>query len=67
MYLMMCFSDFVPEPEARDDIGLAFLGVLVLYALVHIYFLCVDSYCHIRDVCKRQCHKLKIKRMLKQR
>ena len=44
LYLMMCLSDFVPEPEARSQAGLAFICTLCLYAAVHIYFL-ITSMC----------------------
>ena len=43
LYLLMCFSDFVPEPEARSNAGLAFICSLCLYAAVHICFLITST------------------------
>lgn len=52
LYLMFCFSDWVPDPEARSNCGFAFISVLGLYAAVHIFLLtanmCVKIYQSLR-------------------
>ena len=47
--LLMCllvvqtFSDFVPSPYQRHYNGFAFIGLVCLYALVHLIFIIRDS------------------------
>ena len=42
LQLMMCFSDFVGEAEMRNEIGKAFIGLILFYVAVHFFFLTVD-------------------------
>lgn len=42
LYLMMCFTDFVPDPAIRSECGKIFIGIICAYAVVHIFFLTVD-------------------------
>ena len=44
LYVMLTFSDWVPSPELRYQLGWIFIGVLVLNTVVHIYFLISGLY-----------------------
>ena len=49
----MCFSDFVPNSEDRDEIGKAFIGLVIFYVSVHFFFLFIDMCKGIRDSIKK--------------
>ena len=40
---MMCFSDFVPDPETRSDCGYAFIAFIAFYATLHILFIVINT------------------------
>lgn len=42
LYHLMCFSDFVPEPETRAEMGRVFIGIMCFYCIVHLYFMFGD-------------------------
>ena len=42
-YCMMCFTDFVPEPETRSNIGLLYMGITVGNVFVHLTFLVIET------------------------
>ena len=44
LYLMMCFSDFIPDPVIRAQCGKAYIALIIFYALVHFYFLFSDAF-----------------------
>ena len=39
LYLVMCYTDFVGEPETRNICGWAFIGVISIFLSIHIIFL----------------------------
>ena len=39
LYLLMTFSDFVPDPQTRNESGKAFIAVVCVYGAVHFWFL----------------------------
>lgn len=53
LYVMLTFSDWVPSPELRYKLGWAFIGVLVLNTIVHVYFLTKDLFREWRLKCRR--------------
>ena len=44
LYMFMCFSDFNGDPMTRSQCGWAFIGVVCLFAFVHIAILLSDVY-----------------------
>ena len=54
LYLMMCFSDFVADPETRSSCGVAFMAIVGLYAGVHIFFLLANVYAKIRHLVRKK-------------
>jgi hypothetical protein len=62
MYMLMCFTDFVPEPETRNEIGIAYMGISVGNILIHLFFLVVSGGTKIKIVCRRKCCKPKLNR-----
>ena len=44
LYILLCFSDWVPDPETRNDCGKVFIAVVGFYLLVHIYQLLADVF-----------------------
>ena len=65
LYLMMCFSDFVLDPEIRSFCGLAFIVVVCLYAAVHIFFLLSNVYAQIRHLIRKKYYARRNKKILK--
>ena len=55
LYLLMSFSDFVPDAETRNKIGLFFIVYLSFFALVHICILIKNSLGNIKDWLKKKC------------
>ena len=63
LYGLMCFTDFVPDEEARSKIGLIYIGINILHILVHLFFLLHSTCYRFKLVCKRYkccCFKPKI-------
>lgn len=36
LYMLLCFSDFVPEAKVRSNLGLVFVGIVSGNVCVHI-------------------------------
>ena len=43
-YTVMCFSDFVPDPETRFYIGYVSIGIVCLHLLISLGFMAAESY-----------------------
>ena len=52
-YIAMCFTDFVPDPEARYDIGLYYIGINSLMILVHLVLILYSTLKSLRLVYKK--------------
>ena len=59
LYMMMCFTDFVPDPMMRSHCGKAFIGIICIYAAVHIFFLLKNVCVQIRKAIQARCAKNK--------
>ena len=66
LYLMMCFSDFVLDPEIRSFCGLAFITVVCLYAAVHIFFLLTNVYAQLKYLILKKYYSRRNKKILNQ-
>ena len=42
-YLLMCFTNFVPEAETRSEIGFVYIGLSMNNILFHFIFMIVSS------------------------
>ena len=49
----MCFTDFVPDPEVRSDIGPYYIAVNIIMIAVHIIILLAFSFKALVRVCKK--------------
>ena len=61
LYTVMCFSDYVTDPELRNWLGFAFIAFVCFQALVHMAIMFYDVYYSLRLLAKRyhnrRCHK----------
>lgn len=64
LYLLMCFSDFVPDPQMRNECGKAFIAVVILYAAVHIYFLMADVLGQLRRTLRKKYYNRRNKKLM---
>lgn len=54
LYLVLCFSPFVGDPEVRSLCGWAFIGIASLFAAMHVTLLFGNTCCSIRHCCRRK-------------
>ena len=62
LYGLMCFTDFVPDIEARSKIGLLYIGINLIHMGIHLFFILHSSCYRLKLVCKRYrcfCYKPK--------
>ena len=64
LYLMMCFSDFVGDPETRSLCGIAFIFVICLYAANHILFLLINVCMQVRHLIRSKYYAYRNQKML---
>ena len=43
-YTVMCFSDFVPDPETRFYIGYVSIGIVCIHLFISLGFMAAESY-----------------------
>ena len=63
IYLLMLFTDFVPRPEERHLSGFFLIGLVSVYALVHVGLLSIDTFKKVRHQIKRCIRKRNFKRL----
>ena len=66
LYLLMCFSDFVPDEAIRSECGKAFIATIIVFALVHFFFLFSDVCLTIRHAILKKYYARRNKRILKE-
>ena len=57
LYFLLLFTDFVGKPATRRLLGFAYIGLILMYALVHLTILLSDSYKKIKKcitLCKEK-------------
>ena len=64
LYLMLCFSDFVGDPETRSFCGIALISVICLYAANHILFLVINVCMQVRHLIRTKYYANRNKKML---
>ena len=52
-YCLMCFTQFVADPETRNLVGFAYLGINMLNVLIHLLFLILATCSTCKLSCKR--------------
>ena len=68
VYFLMLFTDFVPSPETRNEIGRVYVIVNILHMGVHFVFLFLATCYKLKLLCKKYkfcCYKLKSQRIAK--
>ena len=65
-YFLFCFTDFVPEPETRNDLGAYYNYVSFANIGVHISTMLYDSFQKIKLSCKRRYYARKAKKALEE-
>jgi hypothetical protein len=58
-YLLMCFTDFVPNPETRSEVGRAYMLVAITNIGIHLICLVVGTLVNIKNYFKKKCRKQK--------
>jgi len=43
LYCLMHFTDFVNDPGTRNSFGSLYIVVLIIFTIVHFYFICMDT------------------------
>ena len=43
VYMLMCFSRWIEDPEFRFQLGYGYIGLVALYGLVHLVILIHDT------------------------
>lgn len=59
-YGHMCFTDFVPDPEIRSEVGLYYIAVASTNLLVHIGIMLFGSLFKLRSFCRKKFFMKKI-------
>ena len=60
-YLALCFTNFVPDPETRDGIGICYIVTNSLMLSFHILILLIDSGHTFRLLCRRYINRKRMK------
>ena len=55
-YIAMCFTEFVPDPEVRSNIGPYYIAANLFMIAVHIIILLAFSLKALVKVCKKYYH-----------
>ena len=63
-YFLFCFTDFVPEPETRNDLGTYYNSITYFNITVHILIMLFSTFQKLRLKCKRRRHANKIKNLI---
>ena len=60
-YFLLCFTDFMPDPEHRSTLGLVYIGVSLFNFAVHLCLVIVGVIGSAKQRCQRAYYKRKIK------
>ena len=52
-YKLFCFTDLVPNPEDRNQIGYYYMGIVLTNIAVHLVMLAWDIVLKCKLVCKK--------------
>ena len=65
LYLLMLFTDFVPESETRYAMGFVFIALVLLFAAVHLTVLAIESFKSLRScIIRRYVRRMQYKRSM---
>ena len=53
-YLLMCFTDFVPDAHMRSDVGLAYVSVNFSNIGFHVFIMLGTSLLQVKTNCRRK-------------
>ena len=53
LYILMCFSDYVPDPQTRNLVGFSFIALLGVFVGVHLVPIFGDTFSKLHRRCKR--------------
>ena len=53
-YFLFCFTNFVPEPETRNDLGNFYNAVTFSNIGVHMFIMLKGSYLSARLICRKR-------------
>ena len=56
LYGLMCFTDFVPNPETRSSVGYVYMGVITTNIGVHIIKLLLQTCYMLKQGWKKYCY-----------
>ena len=58
----MCFSDFVSDPELRNNLGYAYIGVIFFNIATHLLILIFNNIITAKLSIRKSIHKCRSKR-----
>lgn len=59
----MLFTDFIKESETRSNLGITYIGTIILFASVHIFILIAGTVKLICRQCKNCCHRRRLAKL----
>ena len=66
-YFLFCFTDFVPEPETRNDLGQYYYSITFLNIALHMFIIFKTSFLATRLKIRKRCHARRLQKMKKER
>ena len=62
IYLLMCFSDFVSDPELRNKLGYIYIGVIFTNIATHLLILIYTNLIAAKLSIRKKLHKYRSRR-----
>mmetsp|Transcript_169 Transcript_169/g.310 ORF Transcript_169/g.310 Transcript_169/m.310 type:complete len:94 (-) Transcript_169:185-466(-) len=63
LYMLMLFTDFVGEPEERGDLGIAYISIIIAFAIAHGIILLVSTIMLLIKKIRGCCYRRKMKKI----
>ena len=67
LYMLLCFSDFVPDAKTRSMLGLVFVGIVSTNVSVHMINVLIQLCCSTRHKARTWWHNFRVKEELELR
>ena len=55
MYHMLLFTDFVSDPNLRYAIGYSFIGFVIIFIVVHLFFMLKETILQLKQTLRKKC------------
>ena len=54
---MTSFTDYVSDNQVKYNLGFVYIGAIIIYLSVHLYFIGKDAFLNVKGYCKNKCSK----------